>query len=56
MVFERVRWSPQIENRAFFPVYSEGQLCIWQGRAIDDSEPKYISFGLSLSICITLKM
>lgn len=46
VVYERVRWSPQITNRAFFPVYSEGELCIWQGRAIEDwIKPKYLTWG-----------
>lgn len=45
IVNERIRWSPQITNRAFFPVWSEGNLCMWQGRSIDNSKPKYLISG-----------
>ena len=45
IVKERIRWSPQIDNRAFFPVWSEGEMCMWQGRSIDGSNPKYLTSG-----------
>jgi len=45
IVLERTKWSPQIVNRVFFPVYSEGKVAMWQGRSIDDSKPRYLSHG-----------
>src|SRR3990172_6003496 len=46
VVMDRVRWSPQLGNRAMFPLWSERKIYAWQARAIETNvHPKYISYG-----------
>jgi len=42
---EKCMWSPDMPGRLFFPVFEGDKLVSWQARSIDDSKPKYLSWG-----------
>lgn len=44
VVREKVRWCPTIE-RAFFPLWVNGKVKVWNARAVDDTKPKYLTHG-----------
>ena len=46
VIKSKARWSPDLLNRIFFPVYSEGEVCMWQARTIlEEGKPKFLSNG-----------
>lgn len=45
IITDRTMWSPDMLGRLFFPVFEDGKLVSWQARSIDDSKPKYLSWG-----------
>ena len=45
LVMDKVRWCPTME-RAFFPLWVNGEVKVWNARAIDDdTKPKYLTHG-----------
>lgn len=45
-ILKEVRWSPQMKLRAIFPVYVDGEIKVFNARAVrKDDKPKYVTAG-----------
>ena len=46
VVTEKCMWSPDLPERLFFPLFDDdGKMVVWQARSINNSKPKYLSWG-----------
>ena len=45
IVLTRCMWSPDLPRRLFFPQIEENKVVAWQARSIDETNPKYLSYG-----------
>jgi len=45
LLLTKVRWSPDLPDRAILPIWAGGKVKFWTARSISNAEPKFLSSG-----------